>query len=95
VHRLDLRPDRSLLKVTTHEGWEVQIDPSDGRVLQVAVRRSDLIESLHDGSWFGNVAKRGIFLPAGLMLAALWATGIYLFLLPQIRKARGSRAAEA
>jgi hypothetical protein len=29
------------------------------------------------------------------MLAALWATGIYLFLLPQIRKARGSRAAEA
>src|SRR5262245_58750581 len=38
VDRLDLRPEKSLLKVTTREGWEVQMDPSDGRVLRVAVR---------------------------------------------------------
>ncbi len=91
IHRVDLRPGKSLLKVTTRDGWEIQIDPNDGSVLQVAVRRSDLIESLHDGSWFGEAVKRGVFLPAGALLAMLWATGIYLFLLPQMRRRRPAR----
>lgn len=88
VHRLDYRPSEKLLKVTTRCGREVQIDPADGRVLQVAVRRSDVIESLHDGSWFGGVIKRGVFLPTGVILVAMWATGMYLFLLPQMRRRR-------
>ncbi len=88
IDRLDLRPEKSLLKVTTHDGWEIQIDPADGRVMQVARRRSDMIESLHDGSWFGGIAKRWVFLPAGVLLAVAWATGIYLFLLPQLRRRR-------
>lgn len=88
IQRLELRPDRGLVKVTTAGALEVQIDPADGRVLQVAVRRSDFFESLHDGSWFGGGVKRWIFLPAGLLLVVLWATGIYLFLLPQLRRKR-------
>lgn len=90
IERVELRPGRNLLKVTTAGGWEVQIDPADGRVMQTAVRRSDLIESLHDGSWFGSIVKRGVFLPAGIILAVLWATGIYLFLLPQMRRKRNA-----
>jgi len=86
IQRLDFRPEKSLLKVTTRDHWEVQIDPADGRVMQVALRRSDLIESLHDGSWFGGAAKRWIFLPTGAMLTLLWGTGIYLFLLPYSRR---------
>lgn len=86
IDRLDLRPGKALLKVTCGGGWEVQMDPGDGRVLQVAIRRSDLIESLHDGSWFGSYAKRGIFLPAGIGLGILWGTGLYLFVLPYLRR---------
>ncbi len=95
IHRIDLRPAEDVLKVTTHSGWEVQLDPVDGAVLQTAVRRSDLIESLHDGSWFGEAAKLGVFLPAGLLLAFLWGTGIYLFLLPQMRKRRPAQIGRA
>lgn len=94
VHRLDYRPDKGLLKVSTEQGWEVQIDPVDGRVLQVARRRSDLIEALHDGSWFGSAVKSWIFLPAGLALALLWATGLYLFLLPRWKRWRARKAAQ-
>lgn len=90
IQRVELRPGKNLLKVTTASGWEVQLDPADGRVLQAAVRRSDLIESLHDGSWFGGIVKRGVFLPAGIILTVLWATGIYLFLLPQLRRRRSA-----
>ena len=86
ITRLDVRPDRGLLKVATEAGVEIQLDASSGAVLQVAERRSDVIEALHDGSWFGSGVKRWVFLPAGVLLAAMWATGMYLFILPQFRK---------
>ncbi len=82
VHRIDLRPSRGLIKVTTLDDWEIQIDAGTGEVLQVAIRRSDWIESLHDGSWFHPLAKHWLFLPAGIILLVLWLTGLYLFFQP-------------
>jgi uncharacterized iron-regulated membrane protein len=82
VNRLDVRPSKGMLKVWCMNNWEVQIDIVSGDVLQVAYRRSDLIESIHDGSWFHDLAKYWLFLPAGVCLLALWATGVYLFVLP-------------
>ena len=38
-------------------GYEVQIDTETAEILQVAVRRSDLIESIHDGSYFNDHFK--------------------------------------
>ena len=49
-------------------------------------RRSDLIESLHDGSFFSEPAKLWVFLPASIVFAILWFTGIYLFFQPYIAK---------
>src|SRR5262245_5829798 len=50
VNRLDVRPGRGMVKVWLHNGHEVQVDLGTGNILQVAYRRSDLIESIHDGS---------------------------------------------
>ncbi len=72
---------RGLAKVTSKSRWEVQVDLKTGGVLQAAYRRSDLIESLHDGSWFHDSAKLYV-LPAGVVVLGLWFTGIYLFVLP-------------
>jgi uncharacterized iron-regulated membrane protein len=81
VNRIDFRQNRGLAKVWLHNGFEVQVDLGTGRVLQHAYRRSDLIESIHDGSFFGgNWTKLGLFLPAGLMLLFLWISGLFLFL---------------
>ncbi len=80
VSRIDIRADRGLAKVTLKSGWEAQVDLGTGRLLQTAVRRSDLIESLHDGSYFaGDLTKVGLFLPAGVVLAMLWVTGLWMF----------------
>ena len=92
IDRLDVRPEKGVVKVRGKNRWEIQIDISTGEVLQVAFRRSDLIESIHDGSWFHNKAKLAVFLPTALLLLALWFTGIYLFWLPfQVRLARRRR----
>ena len=92
VDRLDVRPDRGIVKVRTRYGWEVQVDVATGEVLNSAARRSDLIESLHDGSFFGNWAKLGVFLPSGLVLAGLWASGVWLWWMPHGARRRRERA---
>ena len=83
VNRMDLRPGRGVVKVWLHNGYEVQVDLGTGQVLQVAYRRSDLIESIHDGSFFaGDWTKLGLFLPAGLTLLLLWFGGVWMFWVP-------------
>lgn len=88
IDRLDVRPGKGLVKVTANNRWEVQVDLGTGAVLQAAYRRSDLIEQLHDGSWFHDAAKLWIFLPSGVIVLGLWATGMYLYVLPYLARAQ-------
>lgn len=86
ITRLDIRPDKGLVKVHAKNHWEIQLDHRSGEILQVAYRRSDLIESMHDGSFFHEHVKLWVFLPSALILLLLWITGIYLFIKPQMIK---------
>lgn len=96
VQRIDIRPSKGIAKITTKKGWEIQMNMADGRVLQEAIRRSDWIESMHDGSFFGgDVIKLGLFLPAGVVLLLMWVTGLWLFWLPIGVKRRRAKRAEA
>lgn len=88
IDRLDVRPQSGILKVRCKNEWEVQIDTASGEILSSFERRSDWIESIHEGSWFHEKAKLGIFLPAGLILCILWGTGVYLWLLPHLFRRR-------
>ena len=89
VNRVDIRPGRGVAKVWLHNGWEVQVDLGTARVLQSEYRRSDWIESIHDGSFFlGDWSKLALFLPSGIMLLVLWATGLWMFWIAYAAKSR-------
>ena len=89
IDRLDVRPGRGVAKVTLKNGWEVQVDLGTGRVMQTAYRRSDLIESIHDGSFFGgNWSKLGLFLPAAVVLLFLWLSGVWMVWVQYVGKKR-------
>ena len=98
INRLDVRPARGLVKVLLQSGWEVQVDLGTGRVLQTAYRRSDVIESLHDGSFFaGDVSRLGLFLPAGVALLVHvpdWPLDVLGAIARPASSAPGRRAAE-
>ncbi len=79
IDRLDVRPGKGMLKVRAQNRWEIQLDTEAGKILQVAYRRSDLIESIHDGSFFHDRVKMWIFLPAAIVLFIMLLTGLYLF----------------
>lgn len=92
VNRLDVRPDKGVVKAWLRSDWEVQIDLATGEILQVAYRRSDWIESIHDGSIFGDVVKLGLFFPAAIGLALLWLGGMWMWLYPFLARRRVRRA---
>ena len=69
IARIDIRPDRGLVKISAQNHWELQLHSATGETLQVAYRRSDLIESIHDGSWFHDAAKLWLFFPSD---SAVW-----------------------
>lgn len=95
IDRLDVRPSKGIVKVRAKSRWEFQVDLETGEVLQHEYRRTDFIESLHDGSVFGDFSKLVIFLGNGLILLGLWMTGMYLWYLPvgARRKKRKSKSA--
>jgi uncharacterized iron-regulated membrane protein len=81
IDRLVVRPSKGMLKIRAQNRWEIQLDTETGEILQVAYRRSDLIESLHDGSFFHDRVKMWVFLPSAIILAIMLLTGLYLFVL--------------
>jgi hypothetical protein len=83
VNRLDVRPGRGVVKAWLMNGYEVQVDLGTGNVLQTAYRRSDLIETIHDGSFFGgDWMKLGVFLPSGIVVLLLWISGMWMWWVP-------------
>ena len=80
IDRLDIRPDKGVIKVQSKNSWEIQISAVDASILQIAYRRSDTIEAIHDGSWFFDSARLWIFLPASIILLFIWLSGCVMLL---------------
>lgn len=96
VDRIDFRPQKGLYKVQLESNWEVQIAAENYQIMSVEFRRSGIIEAIHDGSFFTDLIKYGVFLPTSVLVVALWITGSIMFTLMERAKARSrSRRARA
>lgn len=86
IDRLDVRPAKGMLKIRSNNNVEIQIDSGSGEVLHVAIRRSDFIESIHDGTFFEKNANLWLMLPVALISIVLLITGVILFFVPYFKK---------
>ena len=94
IDRIDIRPDKGVAKFTFTDSYlEIQIDGATGQVLQSALRRSDWIEQLHDGSivdltfgWKAGFFKLIYTSLMGLALLTFAATGFWLWYGPKKMK---------
>lgn len=92
VDRVDFRPDRRVFKVVSKGYDEIQVDAITGAVLSEDWRPSDLLEDLHDGSYFAAAAHAWLMPLAGLGLFFLVGSGLYLVFAPMVRRRRVARA---
>lgn len=80
ISRLDVRPKDGIIKILAKNNYEIQVDFQSGEVLQVAKRRSGIIEKFHDGSFFHKNIPLAVFFPSSLILLIIALTGIYIFI---------------
>ena len=93
IDRVDFRPDKRVHKViSVHHNSELQIDAVTGQILSDKVRRSDLLEQIHDGYFFGDWAHDWFMPLVAVGLFFLSASGLYLWLQPTIRKKGKTKA---
>lgn len=78
IERIDVQPRKGVVKIQASNHWEAQLDATTGELLQLAYRRSDIIEAIHDGSWFADEAKLWVFLPSAFLLLIIWCSGTVL-----------------
>lgn len=87
IDRVDYRPDRRVFKVVATENQaEIQVGAISGEVLSVATRRSDLLEQLHDGSFFGGWVHAWLMPLLAAALAFLTVSGLWIWLAPLRRR---------
>lgn len=89
IARIDFRPSQRVHKVVSqHDDLEVQVCAITLATNGPAVRRSDWLERLHDGSWAGP-AMHGIVMPAAaLVLLFLAGSGYVMWAWPKLRRRR-------
>ena len=91
LERIDIRPDKGMVKFVFVEGyWGIQLDCATGALLHVERRRSDLIENVHDGSILDDLFKtRGEQIKLvytsimGTALLTFTVTGFWLWIGPK------------
>lgn len=87
LNRVDYRPGDNVFKVRSANGLsEVQVDGATGKVLKTSHRRDQLIENVHDMSFFSG-AMHDWFLPViAVSLFLMSTTGVVMFLVPVFRR---------
>lgn len=73
VWRIYVYPDQGITTIRAENRQEFQIDSATGEVLQVAIRRTDWLEDIHEGKWMG--LNLWLFLPVHILSLVLWLTG--------------------
>ena len=95
LDRIDIRPDKGMVKFVFIEGyWGIQLDCATGELLHIERRRADFIENVHDGSildlLFGtsNGQIKLVYTSVmGIALLTFTITGFWLWVGPKRMRA--------
>lgn len=76
VEQVIYRPSKGSLAIRLKDGVELQVHPQTGLILKKAVRRTNFLIELHQGSWFGQIGQYFIYLLTGIGLCFLIISGL-------------------
>jgi len=96
IDRVDFRPGKRVFKVRSeHHHAELQIGAVTGEVLSESWRPSDLLENIHDGSFYAGWIHEWVMPIVAIGLMFLVFSGLWLWIEPSVRKRRRKRRAAA
>ena len=87
IRAIDVRIAKGIANVRTSSVYQITVHLGTGLVLQAGPRYTSRLIQVHEGSFFGDWVRYGVFFPAALGALVLGGTGIRLL----IRKKRGKK----
>ena len=98
LDRIDIRKNKGVVKfIYKGHYWGIQLDGATGNLLHIAIRRSDFIENIHDGSIFDKYLGTSsaqislVFTTVmGLALLTFTITGFWLWYGPKRKKRKNN-----
>ncbi len=89
IDRIEFRLGKRIHKIRSHhDHLEMQVDAVTLKVHPVQPRRSDLLEDIHDGSFFAPLVHEWVMPLVALGTVLLAMTGYAIWILPIVRKRR-------
>ncbi|MEM9272725.1 MAG: PepSY-associated TM helix domain-containing protein [Cyanobacteria bacterium P01_F01_bin.143] len=76
IWRVYVYPNKGITTIRAKNREELQLDSETGEVLQIATRRTDWLEDIHEGKWMGM--NLWLFLPVHILSLILWITGAFV-----------------
>ncbi len=96
IDRLEFHADKRIFKVISSKGYrEVQVDGATGEVLSTGQRNDQLLEDLHDLSFFADGLHTWGLPAVAIGLFLLSVTGIIMYTIPVLRRAKFKREQRA
>lgn len=87
IDRFELHTGKGVFKITSKNGYhEVQVHAETAEVLSVAKRNDQMIEDIHDLSFFNESLRETLLPVVALCLIALGVSGIIMFFTPIYRR---------
>lgn len=84
IKSIEIRPALGTYNIRSKNGYEIQMDFANGDILAASQRWTGILNDIHEGVYFANWVKMGIFIPTGFAFLMLLFTGLILLL--RIRK---------
>jgi len=92
IDRLEFHAEDRIFKVISKKGYrEVQVDGATGKVLSTGQRNDQLLEDLHDLSFFADAAHSWGLPAVAVGLFVLSCSGLVMYLVPVARRAKFRR----
>ena len=76
VWRVYVYPSKGVVSIRAKNFWQIQFDANSGELLDLSVRRTDVLEDVHEGRWMG--VNLWLFLPIHVLSVMLWILGVIM-----------------
>ncbi len=87
IDRFELHTGKGIFKVTSKSGYhEVQVNAETAEVLSVSKRNDQMVEDIHDLSFFNDAFRENVLPFVALCLITLGVSGIIMFFTPIYRR---------
>ena len=79
IASIQAQPKTGVIRVRTKDRWEIALDGASGAIVGSGPHKVGMLMAWHEGAYFGDIVRYGIFLPSALAVLFLLISGVVIY----------------